>query len=175
MAFATRKRKGLFRLGLYTLTEFVFNTVWTLLPLTPALNPPQKNNAEALLLATAEGQWQAPTQPWPPDHRPSSWGPHYQQEVNADCFSAEDQPIFSQVHRDSVNTFTYSAILNNTRCSSTGCDQSNAHRTFWRRPSPCDPQSSRYFGCCPEQVMNNCKKSLKVQNPLFLISLQEPN
>lgn len=137
--------------------------------------PCQKNNTGALLLAMAGGQWQTPTQPWPPDHHPSSWGPHYQQEVKADCFSAEDQRIFSQVHRGSGNVFTYSAILNKTGCSSTGCDQSNAHRTFWRHPSPCDPQSSRYFGCCPEQVMNNCKKSLKVQNPLFLISLQEPN
>lgn len=173
VTFTARKIKGLFCLGLYTLTEFVLNTVWTLLPLTSALSSPQKNNTAALLSAMAEGQWQ--TQPWPPDHCPSSWGPHYQPEVKADCFSAEHQRVFSQVHRDSGNIFTYGAILNKTWCSSTGCDQSNAHRTFWRHPSPCDPQSSRYFGCCPEQAMNNCKKSLKVQNPLFLISLQEPN
>lgn len=175
MTLVTKKIKGLFCLGLYTLTEFVLNTVWTLLPLKPSSQlPSQKNKTGAWPSATA-GQWQTLTQPWPPDHHSHSWGPHYHQEVTAGCFSAEDQQVFSQVHRDSGNVFIYSAILNKTSCSSTGCDQSNAHRTFWRYPSFCDSQSSRYFGCCPEQVMNNCKKSLKVQTPLFLISLQELN
>lgn len=170
MTFATWKIKGFFCLGLYTLKEFELHTVWTPPPLIPALN-----TGAAPLSATAGGQWQTPTQPWPLDHHPSSCGPHYQLEEKADCFSAEDQGVFSQVPRDSGNVFTFRAIRNKTWCSSTGCDQSNAHRTFWRHPSLCDPQSSRYFGCCPEQVMNNCKKSLKVQNLLFLISLQEPN
>lgn len=38
--------QGLFCLGLYTLTEFVLNTVRTLLPLTPALNFPLRITPE---------------------------------------------------------------------------------------------------------------------------------
>lgn len=135
--------------------------------------PSQKNNARALLLAMSEGQWQTPTQPWPPDHHPSSWGPCYQQEVKADCFSAEDQPVFSQVQRQWQCLRLQCYFEQNLVAPAQ--DVIKCTQNLLETPFPMWSSVIKILWLCPEQVMNNCKKSLKVQNPLFLISLQEPN
>lgn len=89
--FATWKIKLLFCLGLSTRTEFVLNTVRTPLPLTAALR--------SRAVSRGAGSVTTPTQPWPPDHHPSSRGPQSQRRATADRFSAEDQPIFSRVDK----------------------------------------------------------------------------
>lgn len=91
MTFATWKIQLLFCLALPTRTEFVFNIVWTRLPLTPALS--------SCAVSHSAGSVTTPTQSWPPDHHPSSWGRRSQREATADRFSAEDQPIFSRVDK----------------------------------------------------------------------------
>lgn len=85
-----------------------------------------------------------------------------------DCFSAEDQ-----VHRNSGCAFTYSAILNKNWFSSTGCDQTH-REDFGDTPPHVILSHQDILAVVQSKVMNNCKKSLKVQNPLFLILLQEP-
>lgn len=170
MSFATWKiKEKFFAFVYYTLTEFEWTMVWPLLPLIQAPNFPLQRVTQEFCC-----------QPW---KRVSSdlltraikLRTTSPRGAEGDSFSAEHQPVFSQGHKDSGHAFTSSANLNKSwRFTQAVINQMHTE-TSWRHRR-CGPQASRYFGCCPEQVVNNCKKLfVKIQTPLFLTSLQEPS
>lgn len=126
--------------------------------------PSLKSNTGILLLAMEEGQL------WPPDRGPSSWGPHHHEEVKVVALVQNINQYFLKFTK-TVAMPSPTVLIWTKAGAPHKLWSRNAHRTSWRHPSPCDPQASRYFGCYPEQVMNNFKKSLKIQTPLFLTSL----
>lgn len=166
MTFATWKiKEKSFALVYYTLTEFAWTTIWPLLPLIQALNFPLRRVTQNF--AVSHGIGSALTS-WPRSIKLKITPPP---GGEGDCFSAEHQPVFSQVLKDSAHAFTYSANLNKSWCST----QAVVNQMHTEPPGDTLPQASRYFGYCPEQVMDNYKRSLKIQTPLFLTSLQEPS